>query len=121
MTHTPIKPNKNNKTQKAIPKKNKKIATPIDISTKKGQQHCRDLALRGVEEMFEALQHLKNWKTHKLTEDPEFDRDEFLEEVVDAFNYFFALLIAVNCDEDEFFDAFLKKDTIIHDRIKNKY
>ena len=94
---------------------------PIDISTKKGQQHCRDLALRGVEEMFEALQHLKNWKTHKLTEDPEFDRDEFLEEVVDAFNYFFALLIAVDCDEDEFFDAFLKKDAIIHDRIKNKY
>ena len=35
--------------------------------------------------------------------------------------YFFALLIAVDCDEDEFFDAFLKKDTVIHDRIKNKY
>jgi hypothetical protein len=94
---------------------------PVDISTKKGQQHCRDLALRGVEEMFEALQHLKNWKTHKLTEDPEFDREEFLEEIVDAFNYFFALLIAVDCDEDEFFEAFLKKDKIIHDRLKNKY
>jgi hypothetical protein len=39
---------------------------PVEISTKQGQQHCRDLALRGVEEMFEALQHLKNWKTHKL-------------------------------------------------------
>ena len=97
------------------------VTWPLDISKKESQQHCRDIALRGVEEMFEALQHLKNWKTHKLTEDPEFDRDEFLEEVVDAFNYFFALLIAVNCDEDEFFDAFLKKDTIIHDRIKNKY
>ena len=94
---------------------------PVDISKKESQQFCRDLALRGVEEMFEALQHLKNWKPHRLTEDPAFDRDEFLEEVVDAFNYFFALLIAVDCDEDEFFDAFLKKDTIIHDRIKNKY
>ena len=94
---------------------------PIEISSKQGQQYCRDIALRGVEEMFEALQHLKNWKSHRLTEVPEFDRSEFLEEVVDAFNYFFALLIAVDCDEDEFFDAFLKKDKIIHERLKNKY
>ena len=94
---------------------------PIDISNKTGQQYCRDIALRGVEEMFEALQHLKNWKTHRLTDIPEFDRADFLEEVVDAFNYFFALLIAVDCDEDKFFDAFLKKDKIIHERLENKY
>ncbi len=94
---------------------------PIEISSKTGQQYCRDIALRGVEEMFEALQHLKNWKTHRLTDVPDFDRGEFLEEIVDAFNYFFALLIAVDCDEDEFFEAFLKKDKIIHDRLKNKY
>jgi len=94
---------------------------PVDLSHKDGQQYCRDLALRGVEEMFEALQHLKNWKTHRLTDVPEFDRSEFLEEVVDAFNYFFALLRAVDCDADEFFDAYVKKDKIIHDRIKKKY
>ena len=29
---------------------------PIDLSNKASQQHLRDLALRGVEEMFEALQ-----------------------------------------------------------------
>jgi len=94
---------------------------PINLGNKEGQQYCRDLALRGVEEMFEALQHLKNWKTHRLTEMTEFNRDEFLEEVVDAFNYFYALLIAVDCDVDEFFDAFCRKDKIIHDRVTNKY
>jgi len=94
---------------------------PVDLSKKEGQQYCRDLALRGVEELFEALQHLKNWKTHRLTDMPEFDRAEFLEEVVDAFNYFFSLLRAVDCDADEFFDAYIKKDKIIHDRIKKKY
>ena len=94
---------------------------PVDVSTKDGQQYCRDIALRGVEEMFEALQHLKNWKTHRITEINEFDREEFLEEVVDAFNYFYALLIAVDCDVDEFFDAFCRKDKIIHDRVTNKY
>ena len=38
------------------------IPENIDISSKAGQKYLRDLALHGVEEMFEALQHLKNWK-----------------------------------------------------------
>ena len=50
---------------------------PIDISDKTSQQHVRDMALRGVEEMFEALQHLKNWKPHRDTEVKEFNREEF--------------------------------------------
>ena len=29
---------------------------PIDLSEKENQQLCRDMALRGVEEMFEAVQ-----------------------------------------------------------------
>ena len=41
---------------------------PVDMKTKKSQQVCRDLALKGVEEMFEALQHLKNWKPHRKTD-----------------------------------------------------
>ena len=46
-------------------------AIPVDLRSKSGQKLCRDLALKGVEEMFEALQHLKNWKDHKLTETPD--------------------------------------------------
>jgi hypothetical protein len=54
---------------------------PVDISKKASQQVCRDLALKGVEEMFEALQHLKNWKPHRVTNvEHELDREEFLEE-----------------------------------------
>ena len=63
------------------------MSWPLDISKKESQQHCRDIALRGVEEMFEALQHLKNWKPHRVTEVSEFNREEFIEEIVDAFNY----------------------------------
>ena len=66
---------------------------PVDISKKESQQHLRDMALRGVEEMFEALQHLKNWKPHRDSDLPDFNKDEFLEEVVDAFNYFISVLI----------------------------
>ena len=94
---------------------------PVDITQKTNQQAMRDIALKGVEEMFEALQHLKNWKDHKLHEDKSFDRTEFLEEVVDAFNYFIALLIMVGVDADELFDAYTKKDKKIHDRLTGDY
>ena len=98
------------------------IPVPLtNLSDKKSQQVCRDLALRGVEEMFEALQHLKNWKPHKLTEEKEFNKEEFLEEIVDAFNYFMALLIVVDVDEEKLFDAYLKKDKKIRKRLDEGY
>lgn len=95
---------------------------PIDISKKESQQFCRDLALRGVEEMFEALQHLKNWKQHRLTDvEDEFESEEFLEEIVDAMNYFFALLIVTGFDENDLYSAYLKKDEKIHRRLIDGY
>ena len=95
---------------------------PIDIKEKSSQQLCRDLALKGVEEMFEALQHLKNWKPHRETEiTEEFNREEFLEEIVDALNYFFAMLIVTGFDEQDLYKAYLKKDEIIRSRLKNGY
>tara|TARA_R110001599_G_scaffold23181_2_gene85362 strand:+ start:200 stop:580 length:381 start_codon:yes stop_codon:yes gene_type:complete len=95
---------------------------PIDISKKESQQLCRDLALRGVEEMFEALQHLKNWKPHRVTDVKEkFNSDEFLEEVVDALNYFYSMLIVIGVNENDLHEAYLKKDSKIRERLKNGY
>jgi len=71
--------------------------------------------------MFEALGHLKNWKPHRKTEMPDINREEFLEEIVDSFNYFFSLMILMGVDVEEFYDAFLKKDLIIRDRLKKGY
>ena len=98
------------------------VPVPLEnLSEKRSQQVCRDLALRGVEEMFEALQHLKNWKPHKITEDKEFNKEEFLEEIVDVFNYFMALLIVVDVDEEKLFKAYLKKDKKIRKRLDEGY
>lgn len=94
---------------------------PVDLGDKLAQQHIRDMALRGVEEMFEALQHLKNWKPHRTTEIKEFNKEEFLEEIVDAFNYFLSVLILVGVSPDELFEAYEKKDKIIRQRIESKY
>ena len=71
--------------------------------------------------MFEALQHLKNWKPHRDTEVPEFNREEFLEEVVDAFNYFLSVLVLVGVDSSDFYEAYTKKDLVIRDRLKTGY
>ena len=97
-------------------------AWPLDLSNKGDQQLYRDMALRGVEEMFEALQHLKNWKPHRVTNvEQELDREEFLEEIVDALNYFFAMLIVTGFNEKELFEAYLKKDTKIRKRLLEGY
>ena len=96
-------------------------AWPIDVADKQSQQHVRDMALRGVEEMFEAVQHLKNWKPHRDTEVQEFNREEFVEEIVDAFNYFFSVMVLMGIDAEEFFSAYVEKDHIIHHRLKTGY
>ena len=95
---------------------------PLNLSKKNSQQFCRDLALRGVEEMFEALQHLKNWKPHRMTEFNEGpDREEFLEEIVDALNYFFSLLIASGFNEEDLYESYVRKHEIIMNRLKEGY
>ena len=94
---------------------------PVDLTNKATQQHLRDLALRGVEEVFEAVQELKNAKSHRQTEIRDFDRAAFKEEMVDSFNYFLSLLIIMGVTPDELFEAYVNKDRIIHDRIKSKY
>jgi len=94
---------------------------PVDLTNKATQQHLRELALRGVEEVFEAVQELKNAKSHRQTEIRDFDRAAFKEEMVDSFNYFLSLLIIMGITPDELFDAYTSKDRIIHDRIKSKY
>ncbi len=95
--------------------------SPVDLTNKKTQQLLRDLALRGVEEVFEAVQHLRNWKPHKLSESDDFDRAAFKEEMVDSFNYFLSLLIIMGVTPDELFEAYVNKDRVIHDRIKSNY
>ena len=97
-------------------------AKPLDLKSKQTQQHFRDLALRGVEEIFEAIQELRNSKPHRQTEITEpVDVEAFKEEMVDAFNFFFTLLILMEVDAETLFQAYVRKDKIIHDRLNNGY
>ena len=88
---------------------------PVDLSVKSNQKAIREFAFRGMEELFEALLHLKNWKDHRSGEGT-FDRDEFLEEMIDAYKYFTAILVLMGVDGDEFFSAYVSK----HNKICNR-
>ena len=94
---------------------------PVDVSQKESQQVLRETVLKGVEEMFEALGHLKNWKPHRDTEVVDFDREEFLEEFVDGMNYFLSVLVLLGHDANDLYRVYRKKDAIIHERIKKGY
>jgi hypothetical protein len=93
----------------------------FDLCTKEGQRNLRDMSLRGVEEVFEALAHLKNWKPHRKTDVPDFDHEKFLEEWIDAFNFFLSVLVRAGFTPDDVFQMYLKKDRIIHERLTNGY
>lgn len=88
-----------------------------DLSDPKTQSAIREITLRGVEEIFEALQHLKGWKNHRSDIDCSVNEEEFLEEIVDAFNYFFSLMILAGVTPDKFETTFKVKDAKIRERL----
>lgn len=94
---------------------------PLDVTKKKSQQILRESVLRGVEEMFEALQELKNSKPHRQTEITHFDREAFLEENVDALNYFLTTLILVGVTPSDLLEGYRKKHAIIMKRLEEGY
>lgn len=94
---------------------------PIDIKSKAGQKLCREIVFSSVEEYFEALQHLKNWKSHRVTEIKKIQKDKFLEELCDMLHYFIELLIVVGIEPHELYDAYMEKGKINEDRIKGNY
>lgn len=89
---------------------------PVNLQDKRSQKALREITFRSVEELFEALLHLKNWKDHRASKD-QFDREEYLEEMIDAFNYFLAILVLTGVDANEFFEAYNRKHEIIVDRL----
>ena len=94
---------------------------PLDLSEKVNQRHLRDLSVRGVEEVWEAVSHFRNWKPHRKMDLPDFNREGFLEEYVDALNYFLAVLIKAGFSADDLFEMYVHKDQVIHERLQNGY
>lgn len=94
---------------------------PVDLQEKSGQKVIKSIAQDCMHELFEAIHLLKNSKNHRLTNVQEFDRDSFLEELVDALHYFIEICIISGISLNELCDAFLKKGDINTERINKGY
>lgn len=96
-------------------------AFPMDLSQKANQKFIKAIAHDAMGELFEAVQELKNSKGHRATEIDEFDRDAYLEELVDTQHFLFEILILSGVNLEEFFEAYMKKGDTNFDRINNGY
>jgi hypothetical protein len=82
---------------------------PVDVTSKQGQKLLDDITFHIMKELFESNQHLKNSKSHRITNVPDFDRSAYIEELVDAFHLQLEICIAAGITREEFFEAYMKK------------
>lgn len=94
---------------------------PVDILSKEGQRLIKDASYECADELHEARQHLKNSKKHRATEVKSFDREAYIEEIIDAQHYLIEIAIASGITIEEFFSAYIKKGMINTERINNGY
>jgi hypothetical protein len=96
-------------------------AFPLDLSEKSSQKFIKSIAFDAMGELFEAVQELKNSKGHRATEIDEFDREAYVEELVDTQHFLFEILLLSGVSLEEFFAAYMKKGDINEERIRNGY
>lgn len=90
---------------------------PIDMTTKAAQRLCRDTVWKAQHELAEAVIELKNAKEHRVDNAATLDRSHFIEELVDAWKYMQEVMIFMGVSVQEFYDAYLEKDAVIHRRL----
>lgn len=94
---------------------------PVDPTSKDGQRHIKNVGHDCMHELFEALHLLKNSKQHRVTEIRSFDRDEFVEELVDAQKFLLEMLIIAGVSINEFYEQFINKTNVNIKRINGDY
>ena len=94
---------------------------PVDITSKNGQKFLTDISHHCTDELFEARQHLKNAKSHRVTEVTDLDRSKYVEELADALHLYFEICIASGISLEELYESYMTKGEINVERIKSGY
>jgi len=94
---------------------------PMDLSLKENQLFLKHLSHECMNELFEAIQCLKNSKTHRATDVPDFDREAYKEELSDVLHYLVGILVCSGISFQEIYDSYLEKGQINIDRINGGY
>ena len=91
-------------------------AFPLDMHEKESFNFLRDVGTRAVEEIFEAIQHLKAGKPWRNDQNS-WDRTAFIEEFVDAQRFLLEVLILLDVTPEEFMAAFEEKCKVTINRL----
>jgi hypothetical protein len=94
---------------------------PVDMTTKQGQKFLKSITHECMGELFEANQELKNSKSHRASDLPDINKDDYLEELVDSLHFFFEIVIASGISLDDLVLAYLKKGEKNVKRIEGGY
>ena len=97
------------------------INYPVNIEDKSGQKILKEIAYECMHELFEAIQHLKNSKSHRITNIKDFNKSLFVEEISDCLHYLIEICILSDIDFIKIYKEFMKKGTINYDRIVSGY
>ena len=94
---------------------------PVDMTSKSGQKLLKGITQECMHELFEANLLLKNSKDHRATDVDDFDRDGYVEELVDALHYFFEIAILSGVSLEELHASYMKKGNVNINRIESGY
>jgi len=94
---------------------------PVDLSSKTGQKFLDEIMFHMMKELFESSQHLRNGKSHRITEFPEVDRELFKEELCDALHLFIEFCAVAGISADELFKKYMEKGAVNRERIMGSY
>ena len=95
--------------------------TPVDITSKQGQQFLDGISFHLMKELFEVGLCLKNSKSHRVTENREVDCEAYKEELCDVLHLFFEICIASGITMDELVKSYLDKGEVNTKRILGGY
>lgn len=92
-----------------------------NTTSKQEQKFIHDTLINAVSEIFEADRALRNSKQHRETNIAEFDRENFVEEIVDCMKFLLEVLLLVGVTPTELNNAHDEKDAVCHQRLDTKY
>lgn len=92
----------------------------IDLTTKEHQQVFRSCAMDMIEELMEAIHHLKN-KMHKQSDVTAVDFADFREEMIDQFHYNIELFLLAGFNAETLLEEYIKKNDENLKRIEEGY
>ena len=93
---------------------------PGDMVGAARMNYVRTMMLATTDELHEALRET-SWKPWSYRSVRDIKRQDYLEEMVDAWHFFMNLLLVADITADEFFNEYLRKNGINHDRESDGY